>query len=46
MRANYALGAILSAGNTGPVSALVFMFVGDVAGVWVEDRLNMWMRFL
>lgn len=46
MRANYALGAILSAGHTGPVFALVFMLVGDVARVWVEDRLNMWTRFL
>lgn len=39
MKANYALGAILSAGHTRPVFALVFMFVVDVARVLVEDRL-------
>lgn len=42
MRANYTLGAILSTGHTGPVFALVFMLVVDVARV----RVNMWIQFL
>lgn len=38
LSANYVLGAILSIGDTGPVFALVFMFLPDVARAWVDCK--------
>lgn len=39
LSANSVLGAVLSNRDTGPVFALIFMFVVYVAWAWVEDKL-------